>query len=244
MLRSTALLPNAVSLYKESIELRMNTVITGASKGLGKALVLEALDKGHRVLALSRSNINIAHQNLQAVNCDLTLDESVNQFIEAVGNWGHPDNVVHNAGFLVKGDARQLHYSDYRQSFDTNFWAPYKLTTALLAQTEKAQQHIYIGSMGGVQGSLKFPGLSLYSTSKAAVAVLAEMMHAEFGGMGHTFNCLALGAVQTEMLEAAFPGYQAPIGPEEMARKIFQFAEMAVGAVSGQVISFTGSNPK
>jgi NAD(P)-dependent dehydrogenase (short-subunit alcohol dehydrogenase family) len=72
--------------------------------------------------------------------------------------------------------------------------------------------------MGGIQGSLKFPGLAAYSSSKGAVITLSELAE-EYKEQGIAFNVLALGSVQTEMLEA-FPGYQAPISAEGMAQYI------------------------
>ena len=65
--------------------------------------------------------------------------------------------------------------------------------------------------MGGVQGSVKFPGLSAYSSSKGALTILTECLAEEFKDTPHRFNVLALGAVQTEMLSKAFPDYQAPL---------------------------------
>ena len=80
-----------------------------------------------------------------------------------------------------------------------------------------------IGSMGGYQGSVKFPGLSIYSSTKGALAVLTECLAEEFKETSVNFNCLCLGSVQTEMLEEAFPGYQAPISPKEMANYFLNF---------------------
>src|SRR5690606_32938143 len=76
---------------------------------------------------------------------------------------------------------------------------------------------VNISSMGGFQGASKFPGLSIYSSSKAAVAGFTECLAEELKDENIQVNCLALGAVQTEMLSEAFPDYQAPMGPEKMA---------------------------
>ena len=70
---------------------------------------------------------------------------------------------------------------------------------------------MHISSMGGVQGSSKFPGLSLYSAAKGAVCVFTESLSTEWVQRGIAVNALALGAVQTEMLDEAFPGFQAPV---------------------------------
>ncbi len=78
--------------------------------------------------------------------------------------------------------------------------------------------------MGGFQGSSKFPGLSAYSTAKGALSILTECLAVEFEEKKVSVNALALGAVQTDMLEKAFPEYKAPISPIEMAEYIENFA--------------------
>jgi NAD(P)-dependent dehydrogenase (short-subunit alcohol dehydrogenase family) len=97
--------------------------------------------------------------------------------------------------------------------------------------------------MGGVQGSLKFAGLAAYSSSKGAVITLSELLAEEYKEQGIAFNVLALGAVQTEMLEEAFPGYQAPLSAAEMAQYIFDFTLNANKYYNGKVLQVTTSNP-
>ncbi|MCK7533451.1 MAG: SDR family oxidoreductase [Marinilabiliales bacterium] len=89
---------------------------------------------------------------------------------------------------------------------------------------KKGAHIVNISSMGGYQGSSKYKGLSYYSASKAAISCLSECLAGEFSGTGITVNCLALGAVQTEMFEEAFPGSQAPVSTMEMAQFIVNFA--------------------
>ena len=67
--------------------------------------------------------------------------------------------------------------------------------------------------MGGVQGSMKFAGLSAYSSSKGAVITLTELLAEEYKETGPSFNVLALGAVQTEMLKKLFPAIKLPHPP-------------------------------
>jgi NAD(P)-dependent dehydrogenase (short-subunit alcohol dehydrogenase family) len=97
--------------------------------------------------------------------------------------------------------------------------------------------------MGGYQGASKFPGLSAYSSSKGALANLSECLAEEFKEDGIKVNCLALGAVQTEMLEAAFPGFQAPVSPVQMACHILNFAESGHTVYNGKVLPVSVSTP-
>ena len=100
-----------------------------------------------------------------------------------------------------------------------------------------------ISSMGGIQGSAKFPGLSAYSSSKGAVLTLTELLAEEFKETGPSFNALALGAVQTEMFEEAFPGYQAPVSAKEMAEYIMDFALKGQKMYNGKILQVSSSTP-
>ena len=102
---------------------------------------------------------------------------------------------------------------------------------------------VTISSMGGVQGSMKFPGLSAYSSSKGAVITLTELLAEEFKEDGPSFNVLALGAVQTEMLEEAFPGYKAPLSAEEMAEYITNFSLTGHKYYNGKMLQVSNSTP-
>ena len=97
--------------------------------------------------------------------------------------------------------------------------------------------------MGGVQGSVKFPGLSAYSSSKGAVITLTELLAEEYKETGPSFNVLALGAVQTEMLAEAFPGYKAPLQPREMAEYIADFSLTGNKFYNGKLLQVSSSTP-
>jgi len=97
--------------------------------------------------------------------------------------------------------------------------------------------------MGGFQGSVKFKGLSYYSASKAAIACLTECLATEFADSGISVNCLALGAVQTEMLNEAFPGYKAPVDSLQMAEYITDFALRGHKVFNGKILPVAMSTP-
>jgi NAD(P)-dependent dehydrogenase (short-subunit alcohol dehydrogenase family) len=108
----------------------------------------------------------------------------------------------------------------------------------------KKESHVVtISSMGGVQGSAKFPGLSAYSSSKGAVITMTELLAEEFKEIGPSFNVLALGAVQTEMLEEAFPGYQAPVTALQMANYIMNFSLTGQALYNGKLLQVSSSTP-
>ena len=97
--------------------------------------------------------------------------------------------------------------------------------------------------MGGFQGSAKFKGLSIYSAAKGALNILTECLAEEFNEVGIKVNSLALGSVNTEMLQQAFPGYKAMVQPQEMALYIKNFAETAHHYLNGKIIPVSLTTP-
>jgi NAD(P)-dependent dehydrogenase (short-subunit alcohol dehydrogenase family) len=102
---------------------------------------------------------------------------------------------------------------------------------------------VNIGSMGGYQGSVKFPGLSAYSASKAALHTLTECLALELNDLEIKVNCLAIGSAQTEMLETAFPGYQSPVMAFEMGKYIADFAITGHRFYNGKVLPVASTTP-
>ena len=111
------------------------------------------------------------------------------------------------------------------------------------SQTVLLSHIVNISSVGGVQGSVKFPGLSVYSSSKGAISILTECLAEEFKENSIRFNALALGAVQTEMLREAFPDYEANISSKEMANYIYRFATQDGKFFNGKILTVSSSNP-
>jgi len=117
------------------------------------------------------------------------------------------------------------------------------MTRIVLPFMNKSGHVVTVSSMGGIQGSMKFPGLAAYSSSKGAVITLTELLAEEYKESGPQFNVLALGAVQTEMLEEAFPGFEAPVSAKEMAEYIKDFACNGNKYYNGKVLQVSSSTP-
>ena len=233
-----------------------NVVITGASSGLGYALSLAfAMESGCRVLATSRNGTKLGvlveeskeHGKGEIVVMDGDLKEGV--FIEELADtikreMGEIDILINNAGILYNRPFMEMSNEEVREQFEVNFFAPLNLLRSMIPYIRKGGGHVInIGSMGGYQGSVKFPGLSVYSSSKAALSCLTECLAAEYASTGVRFNALALGAVQTEMLSEAFPGYRAPVDATEMAAAIKAFAESMGKVINGRVVPLTLGDP-
>lgn len=224
-----------------------NIIITGTSRGIGFELVKLFANSGHKILALSRNDTPIKNLKLKNVTTfpfDLNHDEAyvkVEHFINE--NWQQVDVLVNNAGAILNKPFAETTMKDLAQVYKTNVYGVSELTRIVLPFMIEASHVVTISSMGGVQGSMKFPGLAAYSSSKAAVITLTELLAEEYKDSGISFNVLALGAVQTEMLEEAFPGYQVPTTALEMAEYIFDFSLNGNKYYNGKLLQVSNSTP-
>jgi NAD(P)-dependent dehydrogenase (short-subunit alcohol dehydrogenase family) len=229
----------------------MNVIITGASRGIGFELVKQFLNHNYEVICLTRNTEPLAafnHPKLKFISTDLSSQESMNESITFIKkHFSHIDYVIHNAGSLVNKSFESISISDLQNVYQVNVFAPFYLTQQLLGLIGKqssAKSHVvHISSMGGFQGSAKFAGLSAYSSSKAALACLTECLAEELKEKSIAINCLAIGAVQTEMLQEAFPGYQAPLTARQMAEYIYQFTTTGHEFYNGKILPVSSSTP-
>ena len=236
----------------------MNILITGASKGLGAQIALKFgnIAKGTLILtSRDEKRLNGLKKAIETKNAglsvlvypvDLTNKEQLSAFANSLRNViSEIDILINNAGFLLNKAFEELNQEESRQIFEVNYFAPSQLIRNLipLLKSGKNPHVINIGSMGGYQGSVKFNGLSHYSASKAALAVLTECLANEYARDKISFNCLAIGSVQTEMLEKAFPDYKAPINPDELAEFICDFSMKGHQYINGKILPVSLSTP-
>ena len=221
-------------------------IITGTSRGIGAELVKQFAAEGHTIISLSR-NSNPEFANLPNVyynSVDLSNDASVAAFaIELKNQFKNIDILIHNAGTIVNKPFAEISSADFEYVYKVNVFGVAALTKAVLPLMNNGSHVVTISSMGGIQGSSKFPGLAAYSSSKGAVITLSELLAEEYKEQGVAFNVLALGAVQTEMLQEAFPGYKAPVNPNEMAAYIKNFALNGNQFFNGKVLQVSKTTP-
>ena len=223
-----------------------NIIITGTSRGIGFELALQFANAGHQVLAISRKipQALLGNENITCLSVDLS-DESelvkVTDFLSK--SWKQIDAVIHNAGSLLLKPFSETTQEDFENIYKVNVFGVANLTRICLPYLQKGSHVVTISSMGGIQGSLKFAGLAAYSSSKGAVITLSELLAEEYKERGISFNVLALGSVQTEMLAEAFPGYQAPITAGEMANYIYDFTLTGNKFFNGKVLQVSSTNP-
>lgn len=235
----------------------MNILITGASKGIGKALVkCFAQEKNANIIALARNKNELTalkkhcKENYNSLIAIYSIDFAKNniktQLENVLANHNyHFDIVINNAGFLAHLPFEKTDLNVIHQTFQVNVFTPIILLQTIFNQLDKTKKcHVInIGSMGGFQGSVKFAGLAIYSASKAALASLTECLAEEYKAQNVFINCLALGSVQTEMLTNAFPGFKAQTTAENMAKFIFNFATQHPILINGKVIPVSVETP-
>jgi NAD(P)-dependent dehydrogenase (short-subunit alcohol dehydrogenase family) len=234
----------------------MNIIITGASRGIGfEAARIFAKYPQHNVFALARSKAGLEKllqecksdngtDNVRIFPFDLLQGDLKTVLIpQILQKMNNVDILVNNAGMLITKPFELMEGSDFDMMFQANVKTAFNLIIHLLPYFSKKAHIVNIGSMGGFQGSSKFPGLSLYSASKGALAILTECLAEEFKTREIKVNCLALGSAQTEMLEQAYPGYRSPLTAGEMAEFIAEFALHGHQWFNGKILPVAITTP-
>jgi 3-oxoacyl-[acyl-carrier protein] reductase len=233
----------------------MNIIVTGASRGIGYELTkLFASDQKNKVVAISRNRSKLEQLKRECrggMVYPAVVDFSDRNFkkditLQVLSHISSVDILINNAGALVNKPLEDLKIEEVENMFRVNVTSQFEFLQALLPYMGKGKlpTHIVnISSMGGLQGSMKFPGLSAYSSSKAALATLTECLAEEFKDRNISVNCLMLGAVQTEMFEDAFPGEKTEMTPLLMAAYIRDFALTGANFFNGKIIPVSTGTP-
>lgn len=225
-------------------------IVTGASRGIGYQTTLALLKEGYEVIAVARSADKLEKlaneangENIIPVKCDLTDESDLNTLIHKVKDAGNIDGLINNAGMVLNKPFIETSKQEWQEVFNINVFSVVELTQLLIPYFNEGTHIVNISSMGGFQGSLKFPGLSAYSSAKGALAILTECLSAELESSKIYVNCLCIGAVQTEMLKEAFPGYTAPVSPIQMGKFICNFVDTAHQFFNGKILPVALNNP-
>ncbi len=225
-----------------------NIIITGTSSGIGYELVKIFSAKGHNVIALSRNILptnDLRLSNVYSISFDINNNSDHKVLMEYISkNWEHVDILINNAGVLINKPFSETTTEDFKKVYSTNVFGVAEIINSILPFAKKGTHVVNISSVGGVQGSTKFAGLSAYSSSKGALITLTELLAEEYKNSGIFFNVLALGAVQTKMLEKAFPGYKASCGADEMAEYIYNFSLKTNNLSNGEIVLVSDITPK
>jgi NAD(P)-dependent dehydrogenase (short-subunit alcohol dehydrogenase family) len=200
-------------------------LITGSSRGLGRALAEAVLAAGHCVVATARRPEDLAAlverygERVRAVALDVTDPQSAQAAIRhAVDAFGHLDVVVNNAGYGNIASIEDVDEADFRAQFETNFFGVFHVTRAAIpAMREQGSGHIIqISSIGGRSGT---PGLGAYQSAKWAVEGLSEVLKKEVESFGIKVTIVEPGGFRTDWAGSSMTVdtprdvYQQSIGP-------------------------------
>jgi 3-oxoacyl-[acyl-carrier protein] reductase len=249
-------------LYISKLRSKMNIVITGVSRGIGYQIAMDlSKNKEHKIFGLSRDEEKLKElseavgsgSNFIGIACDITNEKSVEEAVRLIEkNVSGIEVLINNAGLLINKPFEELTQSDWKEIYNVNVFGVVNLTRQLIPLLKKGtismqkntKSHVVnISSMGGIQGSKKFKGLSAYSSSKGALITLSECLSEELGTSGVHVNCIALGSVETEMFREAFPKGKAAILPEDISKWIEEFAMTGHSFFNGKVIPVSSSVP-
>jgi NAD(P)-dependent dehydrogenase (short-subunit alcohol dehydrogenase family) len=220
-------------------------LVTGASNGIGFEIAKIAASLGHKVIAISRDITNLKSiDNIDSYSVDITDEDLIENFVKTLIRKNIKlDVLINNAGLLINNPFEKTSMKSFKEVYNVNVFGVVSIIRMCLPIINKSGHVVNISSMGGVQGSSKFSGLSAYSSSKGALITLTELLAEEYIKTGPSFNVLALGAVQTKMLEKAFPGYKSNISAKKMASYILDFSISGHELLNGKLIPVSLSTP-
>ncbi len=227
-----------------------NIILTGASRGIGRETAIEFAGRGHHIMVVARSKKELDSlqqhypDKISYITADLTDTTDLNDLLNSITEKNSGiDILINNAGALINKPFRELTSDDWEFMLDVNLLSVVNLTKAMLPLMNDNSHIVNISSMGGFQGSSKFPGLTAYSVAKGAVSILSECLAAEFLDLQIKVNALCLGSVRTEMFKRAFPDFEADVDPGAMGTYIASFALNGSSFYNGKVLPVALNNP-
>jgi NAD(P)-dependent dehydrogenase (short-subunit alcohol dehydrogenase family) len=199
-------------------------LITGCSRGLGRALAQAVLAAGHRLVATARDPGDLAFlppsDRLRTVSLDVTDAAAARAAVAAATSaFARLDVVVNNAGYIKANSVEDLPEDEFRRLIEINFFGVYNVTRAALPvmHAQRDGHIIQISSIGGRRGT---PGLGGYQSAKWAVGGFSEVLAREVAPLGIRVTCVEPGGMRTEM-------FGLSMLPDRLARDY----EPTVGAV-------------
>jgi 3-oxoacyl-[acyl-carrier protein] reductase len=233
-------------------------LVTGASRGIGRAIAQELAARGMKVIgtatsdagALAISEALAAHAGSKGVNLNVNDASGVDALIDSIiKEHGALHVLVNNAGITRDTLAMRMKDEDWDAVLDTNLKAVFRMSRAVMRPMMK-QRYGRIVNITSVVGASGNPGQANYAAAKAGVAGMTRALARELGSRGITVNCVAPGFIETDMT-AALPAEQQkallgqiPLGhlgkPADIAHAVAFLASPQGGYVTGQELHVNG----
>ncbi|RAJ78973.1 short-subunit dehydrogenase [Chitinophaga dinghuensis] len=210
-------------------------LVTGASKGLGRTLVLQLLQEGYKVAATSRSLSglsDIQSPDFLPLETDLENETSVHQAIaKTIATFGRIDILVNNAGYGQSGSIEELSDAEARANFNVNVFGLLNVTRQVLPFMRAQQSgHIFnISSIAGFTGT--FPGFGIYCATKFAVDGLSESLAAEVKPFGIRVTIVSPGYFRTDFLNTG--SLTLPAHPLAVYKEVRESEELHKEQING-----------
>jgi short-subunit dehydrogenase len=224
----------------------MNIVITGGSKGIGKAIALQFAGEGNQLLLGSRNAAQLAGTANEIKNAfpqvkvhTMAADLSIREGVTAFGDWcnklGAVDILVNNAGNYLPGNVSDEPEGTLEQMIATNLYSAYHLTRALLPpMIRNGKGHIF--NMCSIASLSAYPGGGAYSISKFALYGFSKNLREELKPAGIKVTAILPGAVLTDSWDGFDNSNDRIMEADDIARMVFSAANLGPSAVVEDII--------
>jgi 3-oxoacyl-[acyl-carrier protein] reductase len=228
-----------------------HVLISGGSRGIGRACVELFAGKGFKVTSLSRTGKpDNAVDGVFYLQCDVKDPEAVKEAVsKAVEENGSVDVLISNAGISVSGLAQDFKYQDYRDVMDTNFGGLFNLASSVIPYMIRQGKGVILAT-SSMLGQTGASCEALYSASKGALDSYIKALAKELGPSGIRVNAVSPGAIDTDMMSVFDDDVKqvicddTPLGklgtPNEIAEVMYFLQSDKASFITGQIIGANG----
>ncbi|MCL4108555.1 UNVERIFIED_CONTAM: hypothetical protein GTU68_022857 [Idotea baltica] len=224
-------------------------IVTGGSRGIGRAIVESLAGDGAKVAFVYNSNSAAADEVL-AIQADVRNKDAADKVIaDVVEKWGSVDILVNNAGIIKDGLLATMDAQQWQDVIDTNLTSVFNFCQAATRQM-MSQRYGRIINMSSVAADVSNPGQANYAASKGGVEGFTRCVATELARRGVTANAVAPGFIETDMttavVEVAGKEIKKKIParrlgrPDDIANAVLFFAQESSSYVTGQILKVDG----